>query len=97
MVTSRIAYFILIVQLFHHLTGKNPLHNDDIVIPLALFKEMICYLRVLLESDLTGHHEIAVAALYRLYYASSERLDPLPRLLSAWKSGKCLASFLFAS
>lgn len=59
------------------------------MIPLALFKEMICYLRVLLESDLTGHHEIAVAALYRLYYASSERLDPLPRLLSAWKSGEC--------
>ena len=83
--------FISLFYFFHHFPGKNPLHNEDIVIPLALFKEMICYLRVLLESDLTGHHEIAVAALYRLYYASSERLDPLPRLLSAWKSGECLA------
>lgn len=57
------------------------------MVPLSLYKEMICYLRVLLESGLEGHHEIAIAALHRLFYASSERLDPLPRLLTAWKSG----------
>lgn len=57
------------------------------MVPLSLFKEMVCYLRVLLESGLEGHHEIAIAALHRLYYASSERLDPLPKLLSAWKLG----------
>jgi timeless len=58
-----------------------------VVVPLSLYKEMVCYLRVLLESGLEGHHEIAIAALHRLFYASAERLDPLPKLLSAWKSG----------
>jgi hypothetical protein len=58
-----------------------------VVVPLSLYKEMVCYLRVLLESGLEGHHEIAIAALHRLFYAASERLDPLPKLLSSWKSG----------
>lgn len=67
--------------------SKNVLHAEDVVVPLALYKEMVCYLRVLLESGLEGHHEIAIAALHRLFYASAEKLDPLPKLLSAWKSG----------
>ena len=56
-------------------------------IPIALYKEMICYVRVLLESANTDHNDIAVATLYRLFYISSERQDPLPRLLTEWKPG----------
>lgn len=69
--------------------------TEDVVIPLALYKEMVCYLRVLLESGLDGHHEIAVAGLHRLFYTTSERLDPLPRLLSAWKPGTYPKRHLF--
>jgi hypothetical protein len=67
--------------------GKSIISIDDVVVPLCLYKEMVCYLRILLESGLEGHHEIAIAALWRLFYASSERLDPLPKLLSGWKAG----------
>eukprot|EP01034_Spumella_vulgaris_P022963 gene22963-29148_t len=57
-------------------------------IPMTLLKEMICYLRVLLESGLEGHHEIAIAALYRLYYTNStDRQDPLGKLLTQWRAG----------
>ena len=69
------------------IVGKNAMRTEDVVVPMSLYKEMVCYLRVLLESGLEGHHEIAIAALHRLFYASSERLDPLPRLLASWKSG----------
>lgn len=57
----------------------------DIIKPLEVYKEIVCYLRVLLESSNPGHHDISVAYLYRLFYASSERKDPLPRLLGEWK------------
>jgi timeless len=67
--------------------SKNALKADDVVIPLTLYKEMVCYLRVLMESGLEGHHEIAIAALHRLFYATTEKLDPLPKLLSSWKAG----------
>ena len=59
----------------------------DVLYPMTLLKEMICYLRILLESSLEGHHEISISALYRLFYASSDRLDPLPKLLGDWKPG----------
>lgn len=65
--------------------AKNESKRDDVVIPMLLFKEQICYLRLLLDSKEDVHHELAVAALYRLFYATSQRLDPLPRLLSEWK------------
>lgn len=57
--------------------------------PLSTFKEMICYLRIMIESDDEDHNDIAVAQLYRVFYnkSPSERLDPLPRLLSDWKVG----------
>lgn len=60
---------------------------DDVYIPMMLFKEMVCYLRLLLQSSIEGHHEIAVAALYRLYYSSSDRIDPLSKLISDWRPG----------
>ena len=60
---------------------------SDVLHPMTLLKEMICYLRILLESSLEGHHEISISALYRLFYASSDRLDPIPKLLGDWKPG----------
>jgi hypothetical protein len=42
-------------------------------IPIALYKEMICYLRILLDSSNSDHNDIAVATLYRLFYTTSER------------------------
>ena len=48
---------------------------------------MICYLRILLESDDPGHNDLAVPALYRVFYCFSERLDPLPKLIGVWKHG----------
>ena len=61
--------------------------REHLWIPMGLYHEMICYLQILLLSDIEGHHEIAIGALYRLFYASSERLDPLHKLLTAWKPG----------
>ena len=48
---------------------------------------MICYLRILLESDDPDHNDLAVPALYRVFYCFSERLDPLPKLIGVWKHG----------
>jgi hypothetical protein len=61
--------------------------------PIALWKEMVCYLRVLLESGLEGHHEIAVAGLNRLYY-STDRIDPLQKLLGLWRPGALNRKFI---
>jgi Timeless protein len=59
----------------------------DMVSPLGLYKEMICYLRVLLESSDETHNEFAIARLYSIFYTSSERKDPLPRILAEWSPG----------
>ena len=60
----------------------------DMVSPLALYKEMMCYLRILLESADETHNEFAIARLYAIFYTTSERKDPLPRILSEWTPGK---------
>lgn len=65
--------------------NKNTPTMDKVEYPLMLYKEMLAYLHILLYSSLEGHHDIALGALYRLFYTSSERLDPLPKLLSHWK------------
>ena len=62
----------------------------DMVSPLGLYKEMMCYLRILLESADETHNEFAIARLYSIFYTTSERKDPLPRVLSEWTPGKCL-------
>lgn len=59
----------------------------DMVSPLALYKEMMCYLRILLESADETHNEFAIARLYSIFYTTSERKDPLPRILSEWTPG----------
>ena len=61
---------------------------SDMVSPLGLYKEMMCYLRVLLESTDETHNEFAIARLYSIFYTSSERKDPLPRILAEWTPGK---------
>ncbi len=79
--------FTRVTFAMERLMKNEVLHAHEMHIPIGLFTEMISYLRILLESSVEGHHEIAIGALHRLYYATTERLDPLPRLLTAWKSG----------
>lgn len=55
--------------------------------PLELYKEMICYIRVLLESENSDHNEIASGLLFPLFFARKDRTDPLPEVLSKWKPG----------
>lgn len=66
---------------------KNEALYDTAWIPLTLYNEMISYLRILLTSDIEGHHEIAVGALFRLFYTTTEKLDPLFKLFGGWKPG----------
>lgn len=58
----------------------------ELTIPMEMYKEQICYLRVLIESANESYNDFAVAALYRIFY-SSERSDFLPKLLQSWKPG----------
>ena len=58
----------------------------DIHVPMELYKEMICYLKLMLDSADINHHELAIARLYRLFYSlSRERQDPLATLLRQWR------------
>ena len=68
---------------------RNPITKrySDIVSPLGLYKEMICYLRILLESSDETHNEFAIARLYNLFYTTNEKRDPLNRLLLDWSPG----------
>lgn len=63
--------------------------------PMQMYTEMLCYLRIMLESSNEGHHEIAIGALYRLFYTSTGQTDPLPKLLTAWKPGSFPKAHLF--
>ncbi len=61
---------------------------DKLLIPMETYKEMICYIYVMLQSSDVAHHELAIAALYPLFYANSQdKLDPLTHLLRDWKLG----------
>ena len=84
---DRMSFRRVTAAIERNLKRKTASGHADILPAMTLFKEMVSYLRILLESGLEGHHEIAVAALYRLFYASSDRLDPLPRLLGDWRPG----------
>jgi hypothetical protein len=68
-------------------THKDANPHENLWIPMNLYYEMLCYLEILLLSDIEGHHEIAIGALYRLFYTTTEKLDPLGKLLSNWKTG----------
>jgi hypothetical protein len=54
---------------------------------LKLYTEMVSYLRLLVESPVEGHKDIAVSQLHRLFYAATEHKDPLPKLVHSWKPG----------
>ena len=59
---------------------------ESVMIPLECYKEMICYVHLMLQSTNTAHHELAIAALYPLFYVNAkERIDPLVQLLREWK------------
>lgn len=73
----------------------------QLVIPMELFKELICFLRVMLESEDMAHNDIALGALHKIFYISysvrwssttnpssfmsQDRMDPVNNLLRAWK------------
>ena len=59
----------------------------DVVKAMEVYKEIVCYIRVQLESSNLFHRDYAVAYLYRLFYSTTERTDPLPRLLAEWRPG----------
>lgn len=61
---------------------------DQLVGPVELYKEQICFLRVMLESDDLAHNDIALGALHKIFYMSyTERMDPVMALLRDWKPG----------
>ena len=62
-------------------------HYQEEYIPMMVYKELICYLRLMLESSSEAHHEVAVSIMHRLFYVSSERQDPLPQLVRNWSPG----------
>lgn len=72
---------------FEKLRNPQTKRLGDIVSPLGLYKEMICYLRILLDSADETHNEFAIARLYSLFYTSNEKRDPLSRLLMDWTPG----------
>ena len=78
---------------------RNPITKrySDIVSPLGLYKEMICYLRILLESSDETHNEFAIARLYNLFYTTNEKRDPLNRLLLDRKSTRLNSSHALTS
>jgi hypothetical protein len=58
----------------------------DIIVPMALYKETISFLRIMLESEETTHNDIAMTALYRIFFnpTTTDCLDILPVLLRNW-------------
>ena len=77
------------MSLHRTLTAMEVLHKKkaylDIARAMELYKEIVCYQRLMLESSNPGHHDLAVHTLYRLFYNTTERKDPLGRLLSEWR------------
>jgi timeless len=59
--------------------------HDSVWIVMEAYSEMLSYLQILLSSTDTCHHELAAAALFGIFFRSSDRLDPLPQLLRDWK------------
>ena len=58
---------------------------DKVVGVMNVYHEMLCMVLLLLSSSDTCHHELAAAALFSLFFRSSDRLDPLPQLLRDWR------------
>ena len=79
--------FRRVFQSMERLSSSQIKRFEDIISPLSLYKEMICYLRILLESADETHNEFAIARLYSIFYTTSEKKDPLSRLLNEWMPG----------
>lgn len=60
---------------------------EKIVFAVELYTELVCYLRMMVESIEPAHNDIALAALYKIFYIRQEKEDPLPSLLREWTSG----------
>jgi hypothetical protein len=58
----------------------------DVAVPIQLYKEMISFIRIMLESEGTVHNDIAMTAMFRIFYNPNptERLDILPLVLKNW-------------
>lgn len=88
---SNMFYAIDMLSITNVLYSMEYLHKRnkymDIVKPMEVYKEMVCYMRVQLESANPAQRDFAVAALHKVFYTTTEKKDPLPRLLSEWKTG----------
>jgi hypothetical protein len=60
---------------------------DKVMYLMELYTELVCYLRIMAESRDEAHNDIALGALYKIFYIRQEREDPLPFLVREWKSG----------
>ena len=60
---------------------------EKIVFVMELYTELVCYLRLMVESIEPAHNDVALAALYKIFYIRQEREDPLPSLLREWAPG----------
>lgn len=60
---------------------------EKIVFAVELYTELVCYLRLMVESIEPAHNDIALAALYKIFYIRQEKEDPLPSLLREWAPG----------
>ena len=63
-------------------------YSGDLVVTMLLYKEIISFLRIMLESEETAHNDIAMSALYRIFFnpASKDCQDVLPLLLRNWST-----------
>ena len=62
---------------------------DKVVTPLGLYKEMVCTMQLLLQSEHRDHPVLIMVALQRLFYVSAaDRQDQLPMLLREWRPNR---------
>ena len=83
---------------FDKVKGARSINHDDVLVPMLLYKETISFIGIMLESEETAHNDIAVTALYRIFFnpSSSDRMDVLPMLLKNWNPRLYSKSFMFS-
>ena len=90
---DRMSFNRVVTAIERYSSSNNPsaqrlgLGLEHVVLPMALYKEMICYVRLMLESDESGHNELAVSILNPIFFVTTERTDPLLKLLAQWRPG----------
>eukprot|EP01038_Epipyxis_sp_PR26KG_P006066 gene6066-8351_t len=79
---DKLSFNRVVRSIIKEINNKN---RDNVCIPMQLYCEMISHIRILLQSSIEGHRDIAIATLYRVFYTTNDRLDPLLKILSDWQ------------